>query len=207
MTTSVTANSDVMTLALDAAQQWMDREASRQFVPGSAGVTRYFDGSGTGELVVDDYIDVASVKIVGYPSVPYLDVTGFVEVTRNGYANDTLHIVRGAPNLGLGYIDAFFRGRSNIEVVAQWGYGANVPAPVWKAMRDLAAAEVAAMARYGTAGLLKSWREGDVNEDYDVSGLPGEALGWLQSAAKVAASYRKRGTAKRANANLRRLVV
>ncbi len=186
----VTSADDLVQNWIDAAAQEMRKLTNRQFVAGSAGEIRYYDGSGTGMQTVDEFVDVTAVEFLMYPQVAGINVTYWYEKLSNGYPNTVLQIVQGPSNTNYGYIAAFPRGRSNVKVTGTFGYGATVPVDVWNAVLQKAAASIAASNSLSAQGKLSKWVDGDVSEDYGAQ-MPGEVAGWLNDFKETARRYRR----------------
>lgn len=178
--TAWTATADAMDGVINAAYQKVRRDTGYQWLPGSTAEVRYYDGSGSGELEVDEYVSVSAVQFLIYPQATGIDVTNFQEVQRMGdMAKTRLQIFRGPSYAVAGYLDRFPEGRSNVAVTAQYGYGTAMPYDVFMAVLKQSASDVAGMSAMQAAGRPVSWREGDVNEQY-ADLVPGDAIGWLK---------------------------
>lgn len=187
---TVDVGSDLVSAWIAAAAQEMVKRASRQFVAGSAGEIRYFDGSGDGMQTVDEFVDVTAVEFLMYPQVAGVQVTYWYEKLTNGYPNTVLQIVQGPSNTNYGYITMFPKGRSNIKVTGTWGYGSSIPVDVWTAVQEYAAAKIAASNSLSAQGKLAKWVDGDVSEDYG-GDMPGEVAGWIKNFRETARRYRR----------------
>ena len=152
---------------LDAVVDEFTQYTRRQFVPSATGVTRHFDGSGTGEMEIDDYIDITTVRAIGYLGSLGTGLTfqNVWETDRNAYPKNRLQIYQGSlPAFARTFVDVFPVGRSNIECVGQWGYAAEIPANVWEAIAGEYASRLATLKAYNREGFLEQWREADVGE-------------------------------------------
>lgn len=88
----------------------IDRATNRTFGD-SVEETRYFDGSGTATLLVDDLLSVEAVEIDGVEVEDYF-----------------LYPANRLPKTQLKLDGALFsRGRQNVKVTADWGYSDEVP--------------------------------------------------------------------------------
>jgi hypothetical protein len=150
----------------------------RQFVAGAAHEVRFYDGFGTAELELPEEIIVLdSVQILGYVglqgafmvSSPYL-------VQEQGLPHTRILLYQGtAPFYGGVYLNRFPEGSRNIQVTGTFGYGATIPADLWEAVADLAAAKLTLEARSSQRGIVVDKREGDVQTKWDPSGNLQEA--------------------------------
>jgi len=151
---------------MDAVTSDFEEYTRRRFIPTATGVTRYFDGSGTGEQDVDDYIDLTSVKLMGFLGASGgLSLLNVWETDRDMYPKNRLQIFQGSlPSFTRVYVDRFPEGRSNIECVGQWGYAQYIPANVWEAVAGEYAVRLATLSTYQLDGWVTQWREADVGE-------------------------------------------
>jgi hypothetical protein len=190
---SASVDADLRTAYIDAAVAQIQKETRRQFVPGSAGEIRYYDGNGTGRLEIDEYIDITAVKFVLLPQSSSTTVTEFVEVQQQATPKTVLQIYRGRANYTTTYYPQFPEGRSNIEVTGQFGYASSIPADVYVAILKMAAAQLVGDNSIASGGglMLKSWTNADRKEDYDTSGLASQKAGWDDFAKGVIRRYRK----------------
>jgi hypothetical protein len=190
ITPGLSQSSDVATAIINGAAKEMERCTGRQFVAGSAGESRFFDGSGTGMMVVDDYITITAVKFYWLPVTGILDINQAIGVTRKGFANDRIQIIQGPPNFAWQYITQFPLGRSNIEVVGTWGYGATIPYDVWEAVLYSTADRIANLNRLSAQGNVIEVKDDDVTLKYDGRTV-GESAGWTNRIRDVAKNYKR----------------
>jgi hypothetical protein len=186
---------DTVQLHIDASVEDFQHRTGRQFIPGCADEVRYFDGSGTGELIVDAYVSITDVEILTVPAIPVQALLSFYQQSTYGKPKTRIGIQQGPANYP-NFWNAFPQGRGNIKVTGTWGYASEVPHEVYLAMMKGAAADLAAMLVLRTRddsyvpGRLLSWQEADVSERYADS-LPGEALGWKQAYDDAIQSHMK----------------
>ena len=176
---------------LDEAIGLMGQLTKRQFVAGSAGEIRYFDGSGTGVQTVTEFVDVPAVQFLLYPQVAGIDIQYWYEQSRNQYPNTTLQIYQGPANTNYGYVANFPQGRSNIKVTGTWGYASTIPYAVWMAVLKGAAASIATMNSLTSQGKLAKWVDGDASEDYGGSANFGEFTGWAKEFYSTVKAYKR----------------
>lgn len=181
------------TQLVDAVVAYLAKKTHRQFLKGSDGEVRYYDGSGTGELDIDDYVSFSAVQVLGFvgPNL-LLTLSNVASASTTTFPNNRLIIFQSSlPQLNIQYLNYFPRGRRNIKVTGQFGYGAYIPDDVWMAVCGKVASIMAAEAvQGGTAGRAKKWIEGDASEELDLK-LPGEAIGWDATFKDIITTYRK----------------
>lgn len=163
-----------VTSALGAVIDRVGRETMRQWIPASG--TRYFDGSGSPELEIDEFTSLTSVKYLGWiGQLPVVQLSDVITVDEQSKPRSRILLHRGAAGHRC-WGGVFPAGARNIEVTATWGYGATIPRDLWEAVRDGAAAQLAADALFAPGynadagihtGRLIRWREGVLAEDYD----------------------------------------
>jgi len=179
------------TQVVAAVAQQVTQITKRQFVAGSAGEIRYFDGSGTAEQDVDEYVDVTDVQILGYLGAPGTSLSVAYEPVDNLYPKTRIVIFQGSlPAIGRVWLDSFPAGRKNIKVTGTWGYGSTIPYDLWEAVVEEAASRIAAESLFNPSGRLGSWAERDVMEKRDLT-LPGEANSWHRHYLAALANYSK----------------
>lgn len=166
-----------------ARVEQLKMETSRQFLQGSAGEVRYFDGSGTGLLRIDEYVDVSEVAFFYVPGSAFLAITNFYEVDQKPWGKDKLQILQGQANLNYAFLQRFPEGRGNIKVTGTWGYGATIPADVFMAVLEAAAADALQANAMSAQGMAKKYTDGDASEEWGGQ-LIGIAAGWLGKGSK-----------------------
>ena len=197
ITPGLAQTADAVGGLIGAAYRKVQRETGVQWLAGTAGEVRSFDGSGTGELKVDPFVTVTAVQFLIYPQATGVEVTGFKEVQRMGDMPKTrIQIFQGPSYAVAGYIDRFPQGRSNVNVTGTWGYAPTVPEDVFMAIVKQSAADIAALSAASAQGRVVDWREGDVTEQYaDLT--VGDAIGWLRDVQDTVLRrrlpYRERG--------------
>lgn len=182
----------------------VEYETRRQFVPGEG--VRYFDGSGTGEQDVDEYVSVSQVRVLGYIGVPSgILIPSWSEVETLRSPKSRLIIARGSlPSFAPIWVAEFPEGRRNIEVTAVWGYGATIPADLWRDVLHEAASLVANEDQIRSRRGATEFKEGDESIKYDLR-LRSEMSGSAQRLAKSVNRYR-RPSAKRLRQSGRRMI-
>jgi len=166
-TLPVAASADYVTEIVTALASEVTRDCKRTFIKETA--TRYFDGSGTGELEVDEYIDNSSIDIKSYfGSIAGLGLTDWWEVQRNIRPKNRIQIYQGStPSLTRIWLGSFPPGRSNIKVTGDWGYAETIPIDLWQAVKKMAAVLLGLEVMLnGGKGFMSSWKEADVIEQY-----------------------------------------
>lgn len=190
ITPTLSSGDDLYLLRINAAYSRLTHETQRQFLPDQTASVRYYPGSGTGKMVVDEYIDVTQVQFLYAPLATGIDVTRYVEVDRKHVPKTEIEIYQGPTHAVGEIIDRFPEGRSNIEVTAKWGYAANIPQDVWAAILYKAAADIAVADQISVAGRPLRWKEGDVEETF-ANITVGEAAGWIKEWDNVIMKYQR----------------
>lgn len=195
-----TVAADLQAAYLAAAVQEIQQDTKRQFVPGSSDEVRYFDGSGTGLLVVDEYVDITAIEFLIQPQAAATNATNFVEVSTNLYPKTRLQIYQGAAHVTRGYLPFFPEGRANIKVTGTWGFSSSIPADVFMAMAKKAAMQMIDANQIATGGglQLKQWTNADRSETFDTSKLASEIAGWQKDIDGVKKRYTRSLTEHRA---------
>lgn len=172
-------------LYIDATVGDIEHRTGRQFVPGCPSEVRYYDGSGTGEMVIDEYVSIESVEILTVPGVGASYALNWYEKDINLRPKTKIQIYQGPPNYGQ-YWQNFPQGRSNIKVTAQFGYAATIPAEVYLAIMQGAAAQIGAALTMRSRddsfvpGRFIEWKDADRSEKY-ADMLVGDAIGWSKN--------------------------
>ncbi len=156
----------------------LQKKTQRQFLPGTAGEIRYFDGSGTGILYVDEYVDVTAIEFFYVPTAASVSVANFVEVSQSPWGKDKIQILQGQANISFGFYLRFPEGRSNIKVTATWGYGTSYPEDVFMAILQASTADVLMANTMSAQGQALKYTDGDASEQWTGESL-GESAGWL----------------------------
>jgi hypothetical protein len=180
------ATDDLLQMRLDAAIQELTQRTHRQFLPDTEASERRFDGSGTGEMLVDEYVEVDSITLYLVPSVGVTEITQFVEVDRSTYPKTRLQIYQGPANAPYGWFTYFPQGRSNVAVTAKWGYGATIPADVWQGVLYKATAEALDANRLTKQGLISSVRDDDQTVSFS-----DKQNGWREAFDSVCVRYNR----------------
>lgn len=176
----------------DAVIKHFETATRRQFKAGPPGEVRYFNGSDTGELEIDDYISIQDVQISGILSIGSLiSLNSFVEVQKQGFPKNRIYIYSSSlPPAVLHYINKFPMGRANIKITAQWGYAEEIPADVWQSVRNMTCAELVSKQMFDIGGFKTGWSEADVKETYQLL-RPSEFLGWGKKHRDLIKLYRR----------------
>jgi hypothetical protein len=147
---------------LDSVISNFERSTRRTFLLTDA--TRYYNGSDTGEIIIDEYRTISTVEIVGYLGGS-ISLASPIEFEQNGYPKTRLQIARGSA-IGVYplLLDRFPAGRSNIKVVARWGYADTIPDDIWWGIAYQAAGVIINARKFDTDGYLIKWQEADVTQ-------------------------------------------
>lgn len=179
--------------ATAAVVKHLEHKTHRQFKAGSAGEIRYFDGNGSGELDIDEFVAFTSVDVLGYiSSSTSISLTQVVSANTETFPKNRLIIFQSSmPTVYNSFINRFPRGRRNIKVTGTWGYSQYINDEVWWAVSGMIAAQIAAeTVQGGSGGRIRKWIEGDAMEELDLK-LPGEVIGWVDDFKRVINAYRK----------------
>ncbi len=119
-------------------EAYIDEYCGTSFAGGSAGVERYFDGSGQNELFVGDFQSASEVKILnsdGNDLYTLVENTDFLAYPLNSTVKNTIKLMSS------GKAGTRFPGYNRaVKITGQYGYGsANIPAPIKLAAMKLAA--------------------------------------------------------------------
>lgn len=187
---TLASGSDLAQLRIDAAVQELTKRTHRQFLPGEEGEVRYFDGTGTGAMEVDEYIDVTAIRFYTLPQYATINWVDYVQVERATFPKTRIQILQGPPNVPYGWWTTFPEGRSNIAITATWGYGETIPPDVWQAVLYKAAANVYDADRLNERGVYDSVKNDDVTLGMRKE-RPSEVSGWAQEFERVCKTYKR----------------
>jgi len=180
---------DIKQLKIDAAIAELEHATGRKFAPGATGEIRYYNGSGTGEIVIDEYVSIESIEFLQLPGVSTITITNWAEVEHPPFPKTHVQILRGPSNMSVGWWTKFPQGRSNIKVTAQFGFE-EVPAAIWSAVASKAAANLADAARMSGNGMLTGLK--DLDQDFTWSSEQiGTLAGWKSEFDAAKALYRR----------------
>jgi hypothetical protein len=159
----------------------------RQFVADIADTTRTYDGNGTAEIEIDEFVSFTSATAIGLQADPGFALDNVLPVVEQNKPMTRLQ--RGVGSLPAFPVAAVYQpvptifpaGRSNIQVVATFGFATTIPKDLWQAVcgeiaRRLVSESVFAMSQGRT-----ELKEGDIGTS------------WGQSSAlsiEFAASYK-----------------
>lgn len=119
-------------------EAYIDEYCGTSFAGGSAGVVRYFDGSGQNEIFVGDYQASSEVKILnvdGNDLYELTEGTDFLAYPLNSTVKNSIHL------MPTGKAGGRFPGYQRaLKITGTFGYGSsNIPAPIKLAAMKLAA--------------------------------------------------------------------
>jgi hypothetical protein len=142
-----TSQDDLITRLLGSVTKYIEGSTRRELTTGVS--TRLFDGNGKGYLMVDDFISVSSVKLLGFNNEVYktfsisselqlypLNTTPKNRIQINNFVTENPYRYLG----GSPYV--FSKGYGNVEVVANWGSFSAIPADLVDLGVDLIVAKV-----------------------------------------------------------------
>ena len=188
--TSVTLSGDVGDMVLASAIQEMTKRTGRQFLAGSSGEVRYYDGSGTNVQIVDDYVDITAVEVIGISGATGLILSNFWEAEREGYPKNRIYTRQGSGYQPQREFRVFPADGQNIKVTGTWGYGATIPVDVWEAVQKMAALKGLENTSIYEGGRQVSYTEADRSERF-ADGTLRETSGWGREIEAVIKRYRK----------------
>ncbi len=97
-----------------AVTAYIERYTGRTFTADTVATTRTYDGTNSGELFIDDAVEVTEVKVKD----TVLDEDDYLLYPSNRFPKTRIILP----------YKLFYTGNQNITVTAKWGYGASVPA-------------------------------------------------------------------------------
>lgn len=175
---------------IDEVTAEVARETLRDFLKTTS--DRYFDGSGTGLLEVDEFVTLNSVQVIGYVGTSGLTLPSVIAYQSKNRPNYRIQIARGSlPTMGRVWLDSFPEGRSNILVNADWGYGAMIPADLWQAVAKKCALTAANEILFSTDGreaMIKAPNGAAIEFKH---AIPAEATGWEKDFNKAVRRYKR----------------
>jgi hypothetical protein len=166
---------------IDGVAEEITRSTRRTWVAVSE--TRTFDGSGTGEQELNEFVSLTNVSLLYATNSTLIDLTTGVVVLKEANLPQTRIALSRSPLPGWtgAWSDQFPQGRGNISVTASWGYGATIPVNLWTAARDEMAVRLAEEALFvpgqNSAGIatgrLTQWKNDTVSQTYEMVDLDG----------------------------------
>jgi hypothetical protein len=193
--------SDVQTSRINAVSAavtaYVAKRTLRQFVADDAASVRYFDGTGTASLEVDEFVEFLGATAIGLNADPGYPLANVITHYEQGKPRTWL--LRGQGGLPAFQVAAVYQpvptifplGRQNIAVTARWGYGETIPVDIWEAVACETARRVGneAINRPG-GGITISYQDGDEKRTYAKGGL--DAVFSIQSFNRAIGDYRAR---------------
>jgi hypothetical protein len=180
--------SDYIDLRIKGAVDELTKRTHRQFLTTTE--TRNFDGSGTGEMVVDEYRTITSITLYLIPTMSVVEIIDFVQVERATFPQTRIQIYQGPVNVPFGWFTRFPEGRSNVGITGTWGYADTIPADVWEAVAMRAAAKLADANRLNQNGVVTDVKDDDQDVKWG-KGTFGEMSGWDAQFDAVCERYRR----------------
>lgn len=179
-----------------AVEQDIARRTMRQFVADApAGTSRYFDGTGTAELEIDEFVAFTSATVIGIATAPGYGLVNVIPITEAGRPQTRLIMGQGSvpawttEGVVVPYAAVFPLGRSNIEIVAQFGYGATIPANLWEACAAEVAHRLTQEVLFRPVGRIQEQQRADIRIQYKLS--EAAATGWHQQFETACRQYRR----------------
>jgi hypothetical protein len=155
------------------------RFTSRQFVADSEDSVRIYDGTGTAELEIDEFISFTGAVAAGLQADPGYGLDNVVAVMEQN--KPMTRLVRGVGSLPAFSVASVYQpvptifpaGRQNILVTATFGYGTSVPKDLWQAVCGEIARRLVAETVFGTSLGRVELKEGDIATEWAPSSTPG----------------------------------
>jgi hypothetical protein len=166
---------------IDSVVEEIGKRTKRQFVAGSEGEERTYDGSGLPEIHVDEMIALTGVSSLSYDGGSESSIDS-VELCEDQYQARTRIVSR------TGY--TFPAGRRNIVVTGTFGYAEEIPSDLWEACAQEAAHRLALEVGYRPIGRVAELKVGDSTTKYrdDKPWM----TGWNQNYKAAIQRYRRR---------------
>lgn len=180
--------------AIDAVIGEVLRRTQRQWRPGPAGETRYYDGSGSPEQEVDEMISLAGVSIVAYDQSPVYELTDALLTFEQGKPSTRITVSRGTITTYAGgsllpYAWHFPAGRQNVCVTGQFGFAPAIPADLWEAVCGEMATRLAREATFFQSGQVNFNKAGDEEQRFAIKSVD---TVWHGAFEKMVALYKRR---------------
>jgi len=115
---------------IQAAQNFIEHYTCRTFEE-EAGITRYFDGNGRREIIIDNFSNITELTILSVDGTAYIELTegagsDFVTFPYNE-SDGPKYKLQLTPVATIG---AFISGKRRLKVTANWSYSETVPADI-----------------------------------------------------------------------------
>lgn len=158
---------------IKAVAQKVTHQTRRQFIADTVASARLYDGSGTVEMEIDEFVSLSSMQILGYVGVASaITVTSPVVCQDQTLPQTRVLLFSGTTPIYAGiYIDKWPEGYRNIQATCIWGYAATIPADLWESVAEQSAKLVAIEAQNSPRGVITEMREGDVMQKFAIAGV------------------------------------
>ncbi len=164
------------------------RTTSRQFVADSADTVRSYDGTGTAELEIDEFISFTAAFAAGLqadPGYPLANIQPVIEQNK-----PMTRLVRGIGSLPAFPVAAVYQpvptifpaGRRNILVTATYGFAPSIPSDLWQAVCGEIARRLVSETIFGSSLGRVELKEGDIATTWAASGTASLELASLYKA-------------------------
>lgn len=186
-----------LTAMIAGAAARIEQSTGRQFTTVSE--ARYFDGSGTGVQIVDDYVSIDQDSSNYYKVYIYAipgQTSGFLQlgwiqpVAEPGRASRALQIYQGPTVAAYAYYSYFPQGRSNVQVYATWGYASTIPADIFELVMADCADKLISGLTLSDHGVLESAKDGDAAYGFANSAW-WKVSGWDKRQTAILATYKR----------------
>lgn len=180
---------DLIQLRIDSAVQTLTKKTlNRQFLVTTE--QRFFDGSGNGEMVIDEYRNITQIDLFLVPTMSVTSISQFFQVERAKTPRTRIQIYQGPPNVPFGWFTYFPEGRANVGITGTWGYDDTIPADVWEAVLGKAAGDLLDVNRLSASGLQTDLKMLDDSIKFDPR-LLSMVSGWEGKFKAVCVTYRR----------------
>ena len=184
----------------DAVTAEVTRRTLRQFQVDAEPVLRYYDGTGTPELEVDEFVTFVGAAAIGLNADPGYTLSNVIVYYEQGKPQRRLMRGQGGlpafqPAAVYSPIPTIFpAGRQNIAVTCNWGYAAEIPRDLWHAVCNEIARKLLSEAIFtqdpltGGAGAVKQIGGGDEKILYTGSA---DVTDWGKQFSRLVKEYKR----------------
>jgi hypothetical protein len=151
------------------------RVTQRQFIPDTSATVRSYDGTGTAELEIDEFVSFTGAVAVGLQADPGFPLDNVLPVVEQN--KPLTRLLRGVGSLPAFPVAAVYQpvptifpaGRQNIQVTATFGFGVSIPIDLWQAVCGEIARRLVAESLFGSSLGRVELKEGDISTTWATS--------------------------------------
>jgi hypothetical protein len=151
------------------------RCTQRQFVADTADTIRTYDGTGTAELEIDEFVSFTGAVAIGLQADPGYPLDNILPVVEQN--KPMTRLLRGVGSLPAFPVAAVYQpvptifpaGRSNIQVTATFGFAPTIPQDLWQAVNGEIARRLVSESVYGASLGRIELKEGDIATTWSTS--------------------------------------